>query len=603
MTTSWLSKGRKAKGLSQAELAEKLGVGQARVSQWETGKAEPSMEQTAKLKKLLGSEARSPAPPKAAPAQAPLFAESKPPPSPKRAARQGNGKTSGAVIGFEEQLWLAADKLRGSLESAEYKHVVLGLIFLKYISDAFEARHAALAAEGEDPEDCDQYLAENVFWVPVAARWSALKKQAKQPDIGVLIDKAMDAIEKDNPTLRQTLPKDFARPALDKHRLGRADRSHQQHRRSATRSNRAKDILGRVYEYFLASSPSAEGQNGGEFYTPQPVVRVLVEMIEPLQGAGLRPLLRFGRDVRAEREVPRSPRRQRRGDLRLRPGVQRHTWRLAKMNLAIRGIEAKLGTNTWRTASTQDLHKPLKAEFVLANPPFNVSDWGGERLRDDVRWKYGGLRRRGTPTSPGCSTSCTTCRPSVGWRAVVMANGSMSSMQSGEGEIRQQMVEGDVVDCMVAMPGQLFYATQIPVCVWLLARNKAAAGLRKRKGEVLFIDARKMGTLVDRVHRELSDEDIGRIARTYHAWRGEKDAGKYQDEAGFCKAATKDEIAGHEYVLTPGRYVGAEEEEGDGEPFEEKMKRLTATLATQFADGAKIQKEIQKNLRGLGYEI
>ncbi|KYF49132.1 hypothetical protein BE08_43080 [Sorangium cellulosum] len=503
-------------------------------------------------------------------------------------------------MGFEEKLWLAADKLRGSLDPAEYKHVVLGLIFLKYISDAFEAKHAELVEEGEDAEDRDQYLAENIFWVPPKARWSALQKQAKQPEIGVLIDQAMDAIERENSSLRQTLPRDYARPALDKHRLGELiDLLSGVELHEA--QNRTKDVLGRVYEYFLSKFASAEGRLGGDFYTPQSVVRVMVEMIEPLKGRVFDPCCGSGgMFVQSEKFLEAHGGKA--GDISIfGQEFNATTWRLAKMNLAIRGIEANLG-NTWADSFRNDLHKPLKAEYVLANPPFNVSDWGGDKLREDARWVYG------TPPVGNANFAWMQhilhhLSPERGVGAVVMANGSMSSMQSGEAAIRQKMVEEDVVDCMVALPGQLFYATQIPVCIWVFAKNKAAGGLRRRKGEVLFIDARKMGTMVDRVHREFSDEDIARIARTYHAWRGEKDAGKYTDEPGFCKLAKKDEIAGHGYVLTPGRYVGAEEAEDNGEPFEEKMKRLTAALAEQFAEGAGLEKEIRENLRGLGYAL
>ncbi|WP_437821577.1 type I restriction-modification system subunit M [Sorangium sp. So ce1078] len=526
--------------------------------------------------------------------------ENEPPPSPKSAARKGNGKISGAVIGFEEKLWLAADKLRGSLDPAEYKHVVLGLIFLKYISDAFEAKHAALVAEGEDAEDRDQYLAENIFWVPPKARWSALQKQAKQPEIGVLIDQAMDAIERENSSLRQTLPRDYARPALDKHRLGELiDLLSWVELHEA--QNRTKDVLGRVYEYFLSKFASAEGRLGGDFYTPQSVVRVMVEMIEPLKGRVFDPCCGSGgMFVQSEKFLEAHGGNA--GDISIfGQEFNATTWRLAKMNLAIRGIEANLG-NTWADSFRNDLHKPLKAEYVLANPPFNVSDWGGEALRDDARWVYG------TPPVGNANFAWMQhilhhLSPERGVGAVVMANGSMSSMQSGEAAIRQKMVEGDVLDCVVAMPGQLFYATGIPVCIWVFAKNKATAGFRKRKDEVLFIDARRLGTLVDRVHRELSDEDIERIARTYHAWRGERGAGKYADEPGFCKAATRDDIASQGYVLTPGRYVGAEEAEIDGEPFEEKMKRLTTTLAGQFAEGSKLEKEIRRSLQLLGFGL
>lgn len=513
--------------------------------------------------------------------------------------RASKGKEpSGAVLGFEQSLWEAADKLRGSMDPSEYKHVVLGLLFLKYISDAFEEKHEALTAEGEDAEDRDHYSAENIFWVPPDARYSTLLAKAKQKEIGVLLDAAMESLEHENPTLKGTLPKEYARPQLDKARLGEL---------LGTIANialrdparRSQDLLGRAYEYFLAKFASAEGRLGGDFYTPQSVVRVMVEMIEPLKGRVFDPCCGSGgMFVQSERFVEAHGGRP--DDLSVfGQEFNPTTWRLAKMNLAIRRIPANLG-KTWGDSFQNDLHPSLKAQYVLANPPFNVSDWGGPHLRGDVRWKYG------APPDNNANFAWMQhilhhLAPAEGVGAVVMANGSMSSQQSNEGAIRQKMVEEDVVDCVVALPGQLFYATQIPVCLWIFARNKADERFRDRKGEVLFIDARKLGTMVDRVHRELTDADIERIAKSYHAWRGEKDAGKYADEKGFCRSAKLVEIASHGYVLTPGRYVGAEEVEEDGEPFEAKMRRLTSTLFEQMAEGAKLDEEIRNNLRGLGY--
>ncbi len=521
-------------------------------------------------------------------------------PAPASAGNGKNGKASGAVIGFEEKLWLAADKLRGSLDPAEYKHVVLGLIFLKYISDSFEAKHRELTDAGEDAEDEDHYLAENIFWVPETARWSYLQKQAKLPKIGTLIDEAMLAIESKNESLKQTLPKEYARPALDKHRLGELI-DLLSGVELIEQANKTKDVLGRVYEYFLSKFASAEGRLGGDFYTPQSVVRVMVEMIEPTKGRVFDPCCGSGgMFVQSEKFVEAHGGKS--GDISVYgQEFNATTWRLARMNLAIRGIEANLG-HTFADSFRNDLHPGLKAEYVLANPPFNISDWGGDKLKDDKRWTYG-VPPVGNANFAWMQHILHHLKPEVGVGAVVMANGSMSSQQSGEGTIRQKMVEADVVDCLVAMPGQLFYATQIPVCVWVFAKSKSAGPFRKRAGEVLFIDARKMGFLVDRVHRELSDEDIARIARTYHAWRGEKGAGKYEDVAGFCKSAKLEEIASHGYVLTPGRYVGAEEAETDGEPFDAKMKRLTRTLSEQLAEGHKLEKEIRKNLASLGYEL
>ena len=504
--------------------------------------------------------------------------------------------TNWANLGFEQTLWALADKLRGHMDAAEYKHVVLGLIFLKYISDAFQERYDALRAEKyADPEDRDEYTAENVFWVPKEARWSFLQAKGKQPTIGKLIDEAMEAIEKANPTLKGVLSKDYARPSLDKQRLGElidligtiglGDAE-----------NRSKDILGRVYEYFLGQFASAEGKKGGEFYTPRCVVKLLVEMIEPFKGRVYDPCCgSSGMFVQSEEFIRQHGGRV--NDVAI-SGQESNptTWKLAKMNLAIRGIEANLGPHHADTFHN-DLHKDLRADFILANPPFNMSDWGGERLRNDARWKYG-APPVGNANFAWVQHMIHHLAPK-GIAGFVLANGSMSSNQSGEGDIRKGIIEADLVDCMIALPGQLFYGSQIPVCLWFLSRSKASAKFRDRRKETLFIDARKLGHLVDRTHRELSDEEIRRIAGAYHAWRGEKGPGKYEDVPGFCKKATTEEIAAHGYVLTPGRYVGAEEIEDDGEPFDEKMKRLTAKLEEQFTESAKLEAQIRKNLKEL----
>lgn len=505
---------------------------------------------------------------------------------------------NGSALGFEATLWLAADKLRNNLDAAEYKHVVLGLIFLKYISDAFEERRTALVAQkasGADPEDPDEYRAESVFWVPKAARWPHLQGNAKQPTIGKLIDDAMVAIEKDNPSLKGVLPKEYARPALDKQRLGElidliagiglGDKD-----------SRSKDIIGRVYEYFLSQFASAEGKKGGQFYTPQCIVKLLVAMLAPYKGRVYDPCCGSGgMFVSSEKFVEAHG--GRRGAISIY-GQESNptTWRLARMNLAIRGIDGNLGAEN-ADSFHRDLHKDLKADYVLANPPFNSSDWGGEHVREDARWKFG--------TPPVGNANYAWVQHFIhhlaptGLAGFVLANGSMSSNQSGEGEIRQKIVEADLVDCMVALPGQLFYSTQIPVCLWFIARDKKNGRFRDRRGHTLFIDARKLGTMTDRVHRELMEPDIARVAGTYHAWRGDKDAGKYEDVPGFCKAATLEEIRGHGFVLTPGRYVGAEAAEEDDEPFEEKLKRLTGKLEEQFAEGAKLESLIRDNLRRL----
>lgn len=515
-------------------------------------------------------------------------------------AKNTNASSSGN-LGFEATLWAAADKLRGHMDASEYKHVVLGLVFLKYISDAFQEKYDALArapkAELADPEDRDEYTAENIFWVPREARWSLIQAQAKLPTIGKTIDDAMVAIERENPTLKGVLTKDYARPSLDKTRLGELIDLISTIG-LGNEEARSKDILGRVYEYFLGRFASAEGKGGGEFYTPSSVVRLLVEMIEPFKGRVYDPCCGSGgMFVQSEKFVLAHGGRL--GDIAIY-GQESNatTWRLAKMNLAIRGIDADLGGMNADTFHN-DLHQDLKADYILANPPFNDSDWGGDRLRDDGRWRFG--------APPAGNANYAWIQHFIhhlsprGIAGFVLANGSMSSNQSGEGDIRRAIVEADLVDCMIALPGQLFYTTGIPVCLWFLTRTKSDARLRRRTGETLFIDARKMGALIDRTHRELSDDEITRITKTYHAWRGEKDAGPYEDIAGFCKSATRDEIAQHGHVLTPGRYVGAEEVEDDGEPFDEKMRRLTATLYEQFAESARLEAAIRKNLEGLGY--
>jgi type I restriction enzyme M protein len=513
--------------------------------------------------------------------------------------KSSNG-TSGANIGYEAELWLMADALRGSMDSGEYKHVVLGLIFLKYISDAFEEKHAQLVADkaqGADPEDPDEYRAINIFWVPPEARWPYLKAQAKQPTIGQLVDDAMAGIERDNPALKGVLPKDYARPALDKQRLGQLV-DLMSNIRVGDADSRSRDVLGRVYEYFLSQFASAEGKKGGEFYTPRCVVRVLVEMIEPYKGRVYDPCCgSSGMFVQSEEFITAHGGRL--GDISIYGQESNYTtWRLAKMNLAIRGIDGQIVQGD---TFHNDRHPDLRADFILANPPFNISDWGGERLRDDKRWKYG-APPTGNANYAWVQHMVHHLSP-TGVAGFVLANGSMSSNQSGEGEIRKNLVEADIVDCMVAMPGQLFYSTQIPVCLWFLARDRKNGKFRDRRGHVLFIDARKLGALVDRTHRELTADDIARIAGTYHAWCGEKAAGKYEDIPGFCKSATLDEIRKHGHVLTPGRYVGAEEIEDDGEPFHEKMTRLTAQLREQQAEAAKLDKAIASNLKGLGYGI
>ena len=579
----------------------------------------------------------------------------------KASSKSDSGSSSTATIGFEAKLWLAADKLRNNMDAAEYKHVVLGLIFLKYISDTFEEHRAKLLAgegdyAGANPEDPDEYKAENVFWVPADARWSHLQANAKQPTIGKTVDDAMVAIERDNPRLKGVLPKDYARPGLDKHRLGElidliatidliasnqpspqpspSGRGSEESelpsppgRRAGDEgrpTHRSVDLLGRVYEYFLTRFASAEGKNGGQFYTPSCVDRLIVEMLAPTKGSRVYdPAFSSG-----PRLVMAAEFREKHGgsatDISLFGQDAAPTARrFALMNFALRGIEADIGKEH-ADAFRHDLHPDLRADYVLAGPQFNDTDWF--RKDDDVRWQFG-VPPKGNANFAWVQHFIHHLAPQ-GMAGFVLANGSMSSNQSGEGDIRRALIEADLVDCMVALPGQLFYSTQIPVCLWFVAKNKGARKvkrgddeipdcIRNRKGQTLFIDARKMGTLIDRVHRELTDADLEKIVSTYHewrfdqpAWRGEAEkAGAlippadegYQDVPGFCKSATTAEIAAHGHVLTPGRYVGAEEVEDDGDPFEEKMPRLVAELHAQFAESAKLEQAIKANLRGLGY--
>jgi len=514
---------------------------------------------------------------------------------------------TGANLGFEQKLWQAADKMRSNMDAAEYKHVVLGLIFLKYISDAFEEKHKKLVDLTSDPksdiyvkspkaryqvtEDKDEYVAENIFWVPPNARWVYLQKNAKRPEIGKIIDEAMDAIERDNIKLRGVLTKNYARPAMDKQRLGElidligtiglGDAE-----------NRSKDILGRVYEYFLGQFADAEGKKGGQFYTPRSIVRLLTEMLEPYKGRVFDPCCGSGgMFVQSEKFVEVHGGKV--GDISIYGQESNQTtWRLCKMNLAIRGIDANIAWNN-EGSFLNDVHQHLKANFVIANPPFNDKDWKGNQLRDDPRWKYG------TPPTGNANFAWVQhfiyhLSP-VGIAGFVLANGSMSSNTAGEGDIRKNIIEADLVDCMIALPSQLFYNTMIPACLWFIARDKKNHKFKDRRGETLFIDARKMGVLVDRRHRELTDEEIMKIADTYHAWRGEK--GKYEDVRGFCKVASLDEIRKHNFILTPGRYVGMPEPVEDDEPFEDKMKRLTAELANQFKKSKELEEEIRKILK------
>lgn len=504
----------------------------------------------------------------------------------------------------ETTLWAAADKLRGNMDAAEYKHVALGLIFLKYISDRFDERRAKALADPEERdlvEERDLYLGDNVFWVPETARWSYLKENATsvQPTIGALIDQAMIALEAENPQLRGVLTKNYARPELDQTRLGEvvklfSDLAFQD-------AHHGQDVLGRVYEYFLGQFAIAEGKRGGQFYTAGCVVQLLVEMIQPFKGRVYDPCCGSGgMFVQSERFVEAHGGRQ--NDVSVF-GQESNptTWRLAKMNLAIRGIEADLGSK-WADTFHEDLHPGLKADFVLANPPFNDSDWGGERVRSGVRWPYG-VPPAGNANFAWVQHFIHHLAPH-GVAGFVLANGSLSSQQSGEGDIRRAIVEADLVDCIVSLPGQLFFTTQIPVCLWFLTRDKSNGlvkdkKLRDRRRETLFIDARALGTMKTRTLKELTAADIAKVAGTYHAWR-EKDGG-FADEPGFAKAATTTEIAAQGYVLTPGRYVGTAAGPQDDELFEAKMQRLTATLRAQMAEGETLDARIRAALAGVGH--
>ena len=525
-------------------------------------------------------------------------------PGSRGAAREAPSKQS-----VEATLWAAADKLRGNMDAAEYKHVALGLIFLKYISDRFAERRAQVLADPDTPEDLrrelaedrDSYTEENVFWVPERARWDFLKANATSvdPTIGALIDQAMLSLEAENPSLKGVLTKNYARPELDQTRLAEvvklfSDLAFQD-------AHHGQDMLGRVYEYFLGQFAIAEGKRGGQYYTAGCVVRVLVEMLQPFKGRVFDPCCGSGgMFVQSERFVEAHD--GKRFDVSIF-GQESNptTWRLAKMNLAIRGIEADLGAK-WADSFHEDLHPGLKADFVLANPPFNDSDWGGERRRNDPRWVYG-VPPAGNANFAWVQHFIHHLAPH-GYAGFVLANGALSSQQSGEGEIRRALVEADLVDCIVSLPGQLFATTQIPVSLWFLTRDKSNGlvrdiTLRDRRRETLFIDARGLGTMETRTLKVLTEADIARVADAYHAWR--EKGGRYADAAGFCKAATTAEIAAQGFVLTPGRYVGTAEAEADEEPFAEKMARLTTALREQMEESARLDGRIRKALGGVDY--
>ena len=497
--------------------------------------------------------------------------------------------TTTATIGFEQQIWRAADILRGNIDASEYKHVILGLIFLKYISDKFEERFRQLVDEGEGfEEEIDEYTAERIFFVPVSARWNSIAEAAHTPEIGQIIDDAMRAIEKENRRLKDVLPKTFARPELDKRRLG--DVVDLFTNIKMVEYGNSKDLLGRTYEYCLARFAEAEGKLAGEFYTPACVVRTLVEVLRPYNGRVYDPCCGSGgMFVQSAKFIEHHQ-----GNINniavYGQDSNPTTWKMAQMNLAIHGIEADLGKYNADTFFN-DCHPTLKADFIMANPPFNLSDWGADKLADDVRWKYG-LPPSGNANFAWMQHMIHHLSPN-GKIGLVLANGSLSSQSSGEGEIRRRIIEDDLIEGIIAMPTQLFYTTQIPVSLWFINRNKT------QKGETLFIDARKMGTMVSRKNREMTTEDISKIAATFEAFED----GTLVDAKGFCAAVDIGEIAKQDFILTPGRYVGIEEQADDGEPFDEKMARLTSELSIMFNRSRELEDEIRKRLGAIGFEI
>ena len=504
---------------------------------------------------------------------------------------------------MEETLWDSANKLRGTVESSEYKHVVLGLIFLKFVSDKFEERKAELIAEGKEKylEMKEFYNMKNIFFLAPESRWSHVMDMAKQDDIALAIDTALHNIEKNNPSLRGALPDNyFSRLGLDSSKLAALLDTINN---IDTVADKKEDVVGRVYEYFLGKFAAAEGKGGGEFYTPKCIVNLIAEMIEPFKGKIYDPCCGSGGMFVQSIKFVESHHGNTRDISIYGQEYTATTYKLAKMNLAIRGISGNLGEVPADTFF-KDQHPDLKADFIMANPPFNQKQWRADNeLVDDPRWAGYNVPPTGNANYAWIMHMLSKLSEN-GTAGFVLANGSMSSQSSGEGELRKQFIENDLVDCMIALPGQLFYTTQIPVCLWFMTKNKKAdaeRGFRDRRGETLFIDARQMGSMVDRTHKELTEEDVAGIARTYHAWRGEEKDGEYEDLDGYCKAAQLEDIAKHDYVLTPGRYVGVAEVEDDGIPFEEKMEELTVRLYAQMKEGAELDKLIKANMEGLGY--
>lgn len=498
-------------------------------------------------------------------------------------------QTNTTSIGFEETIWRAADKLRGNLDAAEYKSVVLGLIFLKFISDRFEAKFAELSDdEYADPEDKDEYAAESIFFVPQKARWSVISAAAHTPEIGKVIDDALDAIEDENLSLKGVLPGNYARPELDKRRLGDVVDLFSNIKMLA--SGDEKDLLGRVYEYCLQKFASQEGKNAGEFYTPSCIVRTIVEVIQPYEGRVYDPCCGSGGMFVQSAKFLQNHQKSLTGISIYGQELNSTTWKMARMNVAIRGLEANLGTS-YADTFFDDQHPTLKADFIMANPPFNLSDWGADKLQQDKRWAFG-VPPAGNANFAWMQHMIHHLSP-VGRIGLVLANGALSSQTGGEGQIRQRIVEADLVEGIVALPSQLFYSTGIPVSLWFLSRRKAQAG------KTLFIDARNMGEMVTRAVRELTEADILKIAATFDQFRN----GTLEDEKGFCAVKTLEDIAAQDYILTPGRYVGIAEQEDDGEPFAEKMQRLTSELSGLFAESHRLEGEIRKQLKTIGFEV
>lgn len=496
---------------------------------------------------------------------------------------------SNANLGFEKELWAAADAMRSHVSSSDYRKVVVGLIFLKYVSDAFEYRYQELLEEGYgDEEDRDAYIEKNIFFVPEAARWKKIASSAHSPEIGIVLDEAMRAVEKENNSLKGVLPIIYASPDLDKRVLGNVVdiftniNMHDQ--------SEEKDLLGRTYEYFIEQFAAQEGKGGGEFYTPSSIVKTIVEVLKPYKGRVYDPACGSGgMFVQSAKFV-----KQHSGNINnlsiYGEESNSDTWKMAKMNMAIRGLETDFGPHQADTF-LNDIHPTLKADYIMANPPFNVSDWWDESLQDDVRWKYG--------TPPKSNANYAWMQHMISHLApngkigLVLANGSLSTLNSGEGEIRKRIIDDDLVEGIVALPSNLFYSVTIPACIWFISRNK------KQNGKTVFIDARKMGTLVDRKHRDFSNDEIKKIADTFESFQN----GELEDAKGFCAVVETADIAKQDYILTPGRYVGIEEQEEDAEPFDEKMERLTSELSEMFDKSHELEDEIRKRLEEIGFGL